>query len=61
MLAVEKSPTVHPARVNGTHGAGVCRSVAPGVAGTVSEYTMLGVVSWPGVGGFTVSDTGAFQ
>jgi len=36
MFAVEKSPTVQPARVNGTHGAGVMRSGAP-LAGTVSE------------------------
>src|SRR5205085_11190068 len=36
MFAVEKSPTVQPARVNGTHGAGVVRSGGP-LAGTVSE------------------------
>jgi hypothetical protein len=29
MFAVEKSPTEQPARVNGTHGAGV---MSPGVA-----------------------------
>ena len=30
MFAVEKSPTVQPARVNGTHGAGVMLArVAP--------------------------------
>src|SRR5689334_2843415 len=36
MFAVEKSPTVQPARVNGTHGAGVTRFGVP-LAGTVSE------------------------
>jgi hypothetical protein len=37
MFAVEKSATVQPARVNGTHGAGVIRLVSPAVAGTLSE------------------------
>jgi hypothetical protein len=37
MFAVEKSPTVQPARVNGTHGAGVTFPVSPVVAGTWSE------------------------
>jgi hypothetical protein len=36
MLAVEKSPTVQPARVNGTHGAGVTR-FRGAARGTVSE------------------------
>ncbi len=36
MFAVEKSPTLQPARVNGTHGAGVTRFAGP-LAGTVSE------------------------
>ena len=44
MFAVEKSPTVQPARVNGTHGAGVTRFGVP-LAGTVSEYTIEGAVS----------------
>jgi hypothetical protein len=48
MLAVETSPTLQPARVNGTHGAGV---VAVGdcggfvVAGGVAAYTIEGLVS----------------
>src|SRR5262249_16846640 len=55
MLAVEKLPTVHPARVNGTHGAGVISLVAPGVAGTLSEYTIEGAVSTVlGAGGFVL-------
>ena len=37
MFAVEKSPTLQPARVNGTHGAGVILLVSPAVAGTWSE------------------------
>src|SRR5690242_7785102 len=37
MFAVEKSPTVHPARVNGTHGAGVILLVSAPAAGTRSE------------------------
>jgi hypothetical protein len=36
MFAVEKSPTEQPARVNGTHGAGVMRFGGP-LAGEVSE------------------------
>jgi len=36
MFAVEKAPTEQPARVNGTHGAGVILFGAP-LAGTVSE------------------------
>src|SRR5690349_1872774 len=43
MFAVEKSPTVQPARVNGTHGAGVTRFGAP-LPGDVSEYTIEGAV-----------------
>ena len=61
MFAVEKSPMEHPARVNGTHGAGVCRPVAPARAGTVGEYTIVGVASWPGVGVGAVSTTGLVQ
>jgi hypothetical protein len=30
-------------------------------AGTVGEYAMLGVVSWPGVGLLNVSNTGDVQ
>ena len=37
MLAVEKSPTEQPARVNGTHGAGVWCGAPGGRAGTVPE------------------------
>jgi hypothetical protein len=44
MFAVEKSPTLQPARVNGTHGAGAIRFGAPD-AGEVSEYTIVGVLS----------------
>jgi hypothetical protein len=36
MLAVEKSPTVQPARVNGTHGAGVTPPPAYAIDGVVS-------------------------
>ena len=36
-VSPDPRPPVHPARVHGTHGAGVWRSMAPGVAGTVSE------------------------
>jgi hypothetical protein len=60
MFAVEKSPTLHPARVNGTHGAGVIRFGVP-LPGEVSEYTIDGVVSCPEVGGLFVSSTGAVQ
>jgi hypothetical protein len=62
MFAVEKSPTSHPARVNGTHGAGVTLFAGP-VAGTVAEYDMDGAVStgfgWAGV--FLVSMIGDVQ
>jgi hypothetical protein len=37
MLAVETSPTSHPARVHGTQGAGVATSVVVADAGTLSE------------------------
>jgi len=42
MLAVETSPTLHPARVNGTHGAGVAAATPVAVlvtafAGTWAE------------------------
>jgi hypothetical protein len=43
MFAVEKSPTSQPARVNGTHGAGVVSPFALGFAG--SEYTIDGALS----------------
>jgi hypothetical protein len=36
MFAVEKSPTVQPARVNGTHGAGVILPSWPTIDGVVS-------------------------
>jgi hypothetical protein len=36
MLAVEKSPTVQPARVNGTQGAGVMPPPAYAIDGVVS-------------------------
>ena len=36
MLAVEKSPTEQPARVNGTHGAGVTPPPAYAIDGFVS-------------------------
>src|SRR5437868_438810 len=36
MFAVEKSPTVQPARVNGTHGAGVTPPPAYAIDGDVS-------------------------
>src|SRR3954451_17282207 len=45
MLAVEKSPTVQPARVNGTHGAGVILLVPAPAAGTWWEETIDGAVS----------------
>jgi hypothetical protein len=37
MLAVEKSPTVQPARVNGAHGVGVTLFGVVASAGTVGE------------------------
>ncbi len=37
MFAVETSPTSHPARVHGTHGAGVVASVVVFAAGTLGE------------------------
>ena len=37
MLAVETSPTSQPARVQGTHGAGVAASVVVAQARTLSE------------------------
>jgi hypothetical protein len=36
MFAVEKSPTVQPARVNGTHGAGVFLPSWPTIDGVLS-------------------------
>jgi hypothetical protein len=60
MFAVEKSPTEQPARVNGTHGAGVCCPVF-GVDGVVAEYAIVGAVSWPGAGVAAVSTTGLVQ
>ena len=50
MFAVEKSPTEQPARVNGTHGAGVIRFGVPAGRRRSSEYVIVGVVSWPAVG-----------
>jgi hypothetical protein len=41
MFAVETSPTLHPARVNGTQGAGGVEAGEP-AAGTVGEYGMFG-------------------
>jgi hypothetical protein len=41
MFAVETSPTLHPARVNGTHGAGGVETGEP-AAGTFAEYGMFG-------------------
>ena len=41
MFAVETSPTSHPARVNGTQGAGGVFGGEP-AAGTVGEYGMFG-------------------
>ena len=64
VLAVPTWPTSHPARVNGTHGAGVILSgftVPLAVAGGTGEYTMLGLVSWPVFGVFAVSNTGSVQ
>ena len=46
MFAVETSPTLHPARVNGTHGAGGVESGEP-AAGTFGEYGMFGNWSTP--------------
>jgi hypothetical protein len=61
MLAVEKSPTEQPARVNGTHGAGVTGGFGVWTAGTVAEYAMVGAVSCPAVGVEAVSTTGDVQ
>src|SRR5262249_42003219 len=63
MFAVEKSPTVQPARVKGTHGAGVIWLVSPSVGGVVSEYTIDGAVSFGfGTGGLAfVSMIGEVQ
>jgi hypothetical protein len=41
MFAVETSPTLQPARVNGTHGAGGVETGEP-AAGTFGEYGMFG-------------------
>jgi hypothetical protein len=46
MLAVETSPTLQPARVNGTHGAGGVAGGEP-EAGTFGEYGMFGNWSTP--------------
>ncbi len=48
MLAVETSPTLQPARVNGTQGAGATVLAAGAgwdVAGGVAAYTIDGLVS----------------
>src|SRR5260370_40567072 len=63
-LAIETAPTLQPARVNGTHGAGVVWSGGGAgvvVAGGVGEYTMDGFVSWPAVGDTAVSKNGSVQ
>src|SRR5215469_5919045 len=63
-LAVATSPTLQPALVNGTHGAGVTvvgETVVDDVAGGTGEYTMFGLVSWPAFGGRAVSSTGSVQ
>jgi hypothetical protein len=46
MFAVETSPTLQPARVNGTHGAGGVAGGEP-AAGTFGEYGMFGKASTP--------------
>jgi hypothetical protein len=46
MLAVETSPTLQPARVKGTHGAGGVFGADP-AAGTFAEYGWFGNESSP--------------
>jgi hypothetical protein len=41
MLAVENAPTSHPARVKGTHGAGVLRPVSVTMANVWSSEKVL--------------------
>ena len=63
-FTVDTSPTSQPARVNGTHGAGVTLSGAGAgdvVAGGVAEYTRDGLVSWPAFGVLAVSKIGSVQ
>src|SRR4051812_37182049 len=63
-FAVPTAPKSQPARVNGTHGAGV---IVPGlgaglvVAGGDGAYTIDGLVSWPAAGVDAVSKTGSVQ
>ena len=63
-LAVAISPTLQPALVYGTHGAGatvVGETGEDAVAGGTGEYTMLGLVSWPAFGVLAVSSIGSVQ
>ena len=63
-FAVATAPTLQPARVYGTQGAGVFVSGVTGwdaVAGGTGEYTMFGLVSWFALGVFAVSKTGSVQ
>src|SRR5690348_2989606 len=63
-LATATSPTLQPARVYGTHGAGVTVFGATGVAavaGGTGEYTMRGLVPWLGLGDLAVSKIGSVQ
>ena len=58
------SPTLQPARVYGTQGAGVTVSGLVGgleVAGGVGEYTRFGLVSCPAFGCDAVSSIASFQ
>ena len=63
-FTVAISPTLQPALVYGTHGAGVTVVGETGVravAGGTGEYTRLGLVSWPGFGVDAVSSIGSVQ
>ena len=63
-FTVATSPTLQPARVNGTQGAGATVSGLTGgfvVAGGVGEYTRFGFVSWPAFGCDAVSSIGSVQ
>ena len=64
-FTVATSPTLQPARVYGTHGAGatvVGETAGFAVAGGTGEYTRFGLVSWPGVRGpGAVSSIGSVQ
>jgi hypothetical protein len=64
MFAVDTPPTLQPARVKGTQGAGVTvLGVGVGlvVAGGVAEYAKLGLVSCPAFGVRAVSKIGSVQ